>query len=207
MGRQTQISKEDLLSAGVRIIIRSGYSALTVKTLAAEAGCSTQPILWSFGSMENYRAELQSFAFQYLKNKMNIPTSSAMMGFGYVGLAWLDTAIDEPNLLSYLFSTNLFANEDCGVNKVLLEKTDDAMAQAIAAQLGTEVQAVNSIMMTLKLFSLGMMNLLVGGSLKITKQQAHQLLHDVAITQMVGIGVKKEIVESFLNSGNVGGKE
>ena len=207
MGRQTQISKEDLLSAGVRIVIRDGYSALTVKTLAAEAGCSTQPILWSFGSMENYRAELPYFALQYLKNKMDIPTNSAMMGFGYVGLAWLDTAIDEPNLLSYLFSTNLFANEDCGVNKVLFQQTDDAMAQAIASQLEIDVQAVNKIMMTLELFTLGLMNLLVDGTISITKMQAHKLLQDVAITQMVGIGVKKEIVASFLNSAGKGDKQ
>ena len=198
MGRTAQISKEEILSAGVRIIVKQGYSAITVKSLAQEVGCSTQPVLWHFGNMESFRKQLAPFALQHLRNKMNLPTQSAMQAFGFVGYAWLDTAIDEPNLLSYLFSTDLYSQQDFFINKVLNNDETDELAQAISKQLGCEVSVVNRIMMTLKLFSLGMMNVLLHKNVQLTKQQAHSLLRDVAITQMVGIGVDKEAAESFL---------
>ncbi len=203
MGRIARISKEDILSAGVRIIVRDGYSSVTVKSLAKEAGCSTQPILWYFKDMETCRKELAKFAFQYLQNKMNLPTDSAMMAFGFIGLAWLDTAIDEPNLLSYLLSTDLFDKEDCGISKVLSQDESDVLAQAIANQLDCSVNDVNRIMMTLELFTVGMMDVIIKKSVTITKEQAHILLRDVAITQMIGIGVDPTKAKNFLNNKKV----
>lgn len=45
MGRKAQISKEIILETALRMLIREGYNSITVKTLAAEIGCSTQPIV------------------------------------------------------------------------------------------------------------------------------------------------------------------
>ena len=48
MARKTTISKEVILEAALKMLIRDGYASVNVKTLAAEIGCSTQPIVWHF---------------------------------------------------------------------------------------------------------------------------------------------------------------
>ena len=44
MGRITTITKERILEAAFDMLVRDGYSNVNIKTLAAEIGCSTQPI-------------------------------------------------------------------------------------------------------------------------------------------------------------------
>ena len=52
MARKTQISKEVILEAALKMLIRDGYSAINIKTLSKEIGCSTQPLVWHFDNME-----------------------------------------------------------------------------------------------------------------------------------------------------------
>ena len=55
MGRKTQITKEIILETALQMLIREGYNFITVKTLAAEIGCSTQPIVWHFENITGFR--------------------------------------------------------------------------------------------------------------------------------------------------------
>ena len=56
MARTTQITREALVDAGVRLVLEKGLEALNARSLAAQAGCSIQPVFRNFGSMENLRA-------------------------------------------------------------------------------------------------------------------------------------------------------
>lgn len=51
MGRKTQISKEVILEAALKMLIHDGYAAINIKTLSQEIGCSTQPLVWHFENM------------------------------------------------------------------------------------------------------------------------------------------------------------
>ena len=55
MARTTQITREALVDAGVRLVLEKGLEALNARSLAAQAGCSIQPVFRNFGSMENLR--------------------------------------------------------------------------------------------------------------------------------------------------------
>ena len=52
MARKTQISKEVILEAALKMLIRDGYSAINIKTLSKEIGCSTQPL---YGTLITWR--------------------------------------------------------------------------------------------------------------------------------------------------------
>ena len=54
MGRKIQITKKIILETALQMLIRDGYTSITVKTLAAEIGCSTQPIVWHFEIAHEY---------------------------------------------------------------------------------------------------------------------------------------------------------
>ncbi|WP_367924806.1 TetR/AcrR family transcriptional regulator [uncultured Ruthenibacterium sp.] len=73
--RRTRISKQDILQAAVRVIQHRGAGALSVRTIATELGCSTQPLYSQFGSQEQLRQELAEYIrdtyvrFQYTSYK------------------------------------------------------------------------------------------------------------------------------------------
>ena len=58
LARKVQISKEMILQAALEMLIRKGYSAINIKTLSKEIGCSTQPLVWHFENMEGLRKAL-----------------------------------------------------------------------------------------------------------------------------------------------------
>lgn len=52
MPAKKQVTKEMILGAALRVLMEGGTEAVNVKSLAAELGCSTQPIYLSFDNMD-----------------------------------------------------------------------------------------------------------------------------------------------------------
>lgn len=61
MPRTKRIEKEDILRAAVQVVRTQGEGALSVRGIAKELGCSTQPLYSEFGSMEELRAALLDY--------------------------------------------------------------------------------------------------------------------------------------------------
>lgn len=200
MGRTTRVSKESILQAGMDLIIRDGYEAVNIKNLARLLGCSTQPIMWQFGDMEEFRTQLALYAAQKLNKKMRTDCNSAILSFGHVGLAWLDTAIDMPKLVAYMLSAEftLRVGESGGLQTILGGKTDKAIAEEICRQLHCGADEVEKMMLTLEMFTMGLVAMIVAGAAKLTKLQAHKLLYETCVAQLVGLGVDRKLVQSFL---------
>ena len=70
MARKVSITKDMILEAALRMLIRDGYPSINIKTLAAEARCSTQPIAWHFENMEGLRRALTVYAREYAEKKI-----------------------------------------------------------------------------------------------------------------------------------------
>ena len=70
MARKTQISKAVILETALQMLIRDGYSAVNIKTLSKEIGCSTQPLVWHFDNMEGLRKALAEYAIAFANKKL-----------------------------------------------------------------------------------------------------------------------------------------
>ena len=103
MARKTQVSKEMILQTALEMIIRDGYSAINIKTLSKEIGCSTQPLVWHFENMAGLRKALAVYALDYANEKMRPCTQNGMDAFAGIGTAYINLAFDEPNLFKYLY--------------------------------------------------------------------------------------------------------
>ena len=103
MGRKTQISKDVILQAALAMLIRDGYSAINIKTLSKEIGCSTQPLVWHFENMDGLRRALADYALMYANEKMCPSTNGAINAFEQVGRAYIKMALYEPNLFQFVF--------------------------------------------------------------------------------------------------------
>ena len=102
MPSSPKIPKETILQHALEMLIQNGYASINIKALAKRIGCSTQPISWHFGNMENFRNALTEYALDYANKKM-LSASEGMSAFSNVGIGYIDIAFDEPNLFRYLY--------------------------------------------------------------------------------------------------------
>lgn len=147
MGRKTQITRERILETALNMLLRDGYGAITVKTLAAEIGCSTQPILWHFDNMALFRREFYEYCIGCAKSQFALWNGSlddllAETARGYIALA-----CRMPNLFRFVFAES---REDCAhsatVQKLQLDNTAKIIELLCREKGLTEQQAADFLM-------------------------------------------------------------
>ena len=116
MGRKIQITKESILEAALQMLIRDGYGAITVKTLAAEIGCSTQPIVWHFENMNGFRKAFFEYCIDYAKKQFTVWNGSLDDMLAETARGYITIACNMPNLFRFVFADN---KEDCKNSEVV----------------------------------------------------------------------------------------
>ena len=129
MGRKTQITRERILETALNMLLRDGYGAITVKTLAAEIGCSTQPILWHFDNMALFRREFYEYCIGFAKSRFAPWNGSLDDLLAETARGYITLACRMPNLFRFVFAES---REDCAhsarVQKLQLDNTAKIMS-------------------------------------------------------------------------------
>ena len=92
MARKETITKSDILNTAFDITREEGFSKVSARTLAAKAGCSTQPIFRVYKNMEELGDDLFMKAIEFFSAyytafpKMN-DTPFVNLGIAYIRFA------------------------------------------------------------------------------------------------------------------------
>ena len=122
MPRSVQITKEKILTAALDVLIRDGYSAVSIKSIARELNCSTQPIAWQFGNMDNMREALTMEAVTYANKKMMPTSTDCIEAFWQIGYGYINLAFDTPNLFRFVYMGERKNYCMGGFNSILTDK-------------------------------------------------------------------------------------
>ena len=95
MARKVTISRDMILEAALKILIRDGYAAVNIKTIASEIGCSTQPVVWHFENMDGLRQALSEYAGEYAAKKAFLDSRNKVESFEFMGRAYVKMALKE----------------------------------------------------------------------------------------------------------------
>ena len=147
MGRKTHITKEIILETALRMLIRDGYGAITVKSLAAEIGCSTQPIVWHFESMNGFRKAFLEYCVDYAKGQFTVWNGSLDALLAETAWRYITIACNTPNLFRFVFVDNKDAckNSDV-VQKLQLDNTKKIIHLLCEEKGLSESQAASFLM-------------------------------------------------------------
>ena len=147
MGRKTQITKEIILETALQMLIRDGYSAITIKTLAAEIGCSTQPIVWHFETMNGFRKAFLDYCIDFAKSRFTVWNGSLDELLTETARGYITIACNMPHLFRFVFVDN---KEDCKasdvVQKLQLDNTKKIISLLCEEKGLTEAQAAAFLM-------------------------------------------------------------
>ena len=181
---KVQITKEMILDTALELLVRDGHDAVNIKTVAKELGCSTQPISWTFGNMENFRIALAEHALQYANKKMHSASSNAMEEYGAVGIAYVDMAFNEPNLIRFLRSDEKRLQGSGGFGHSFDEQSNDRRKKLLAEQYGCNEESAEKFILNMLIYTQGLVSMIIAGGLNIDKKAAHKMLEDVGIDLM-----------------------
>lgn len=175
MPSSPKIPKETILKNALEMLIKDGYSSVNIKALAQRIGCSTQPISWHFGNMENFRNALTEYALNYANNKM-LSASSGMSAFSNVGISYIDIAFDEPNLFRYLYMSGESGYHAGGFEMLTDADTNSEMLEQIANQLGTTTDKIREFFCNTIIYTHGLACFVVSGLIKSTKEEVYEMV-------------------------------
>ena len=168
MARKVTITKDIILGSALTMLIRDGYSSVNVKTLAAEIGCSTQPIVWHFENMEGLRTALYIYAREYANKSIKASTNPSDL-FKEMGRSYIRMAVREPNLFKFLYLGESPVSKPYKM-KDLTGGQHKAMIRGIAEQTGlTEEQAARCIQNTI-IYSHGLATMVATGVFKASEK-------------------------------------
>lgn len=112
MMRRATITRGVIVDAALGLVREQGHEGLSVRALASRLGCSTQPILYHFATMEEVREAVYQAADELHTTCLVTGLESSSDPLMCLGLNYVRFAHDEPRLFRFLFQTNAFGGQD-----------------------------------------------------------------------------------------------
>lgn len=188
MARKTTISREVILEAALKMLIRDGYAFVNVKTLAAEIGCSTQPIVWHFENMGGLRQALSEYAMAYAAKKTASSFDDKLEGFEFLGRSYVKMAIKEPNLFKFLYLGENPVGKPYNLKDIGRAKNKE-MIKMIAMQTGLNEDQVIRFVRNTIIYSHGIATMLATGVLKGSEKEMMEMINKAADAFILNEGV------------------
>ena len=103
MARKETITKDEILNAAFQMTRENGFSNVSARTLAAKAGCSTQPIFRVYKNMEELGNDLYAKSAAFFNEYYENFPKTSNTPFVNLGLAYIRFAQEEQQLFRLLF--------------------------------------------------------------------------------------------------------
>lgn len=199
MPRSVQITKEKILVAAIDILIRDGYYAVNIKSIAKELKCSTQPIAWQYGNMDNMREALTQEAVIYANQKMMPTSTNCIEAFWQIGYAYINLAFDTPNLFRFVYMGESKNYCRGGFNSILTDKGNAALIDKLYQYLNISREQADMLFQRMLVYTHGIVSLVVAGVLNCTKEQVYSIVKDFAADLFSLTGVDLDIPSIISN--------
>ncbi len=178
MARRTQISREIILSTAFKMLVRDGYGAINITSLAREIGCSTQPIAWHFDNMDGLRNALLEYSLDYIRNHFTLNIDSSISMLSEVQRRYIDLAFDSPNLYKYLYMSDHDRAQTAGLIQTLRFPNYEEVLAMLQQEYGVSPQAAQRYLLDLQLYVHGIASCAVAKIPFSFKEDVMTMIHD-----------------------------
>ena len=171
MARKVTVSKEVILDAALKMLIRDGYTSINIKSLAAEIGCSTQPIAWHFENMDGLRLALAQYAKEYADSKAASKKGNAIEGFEHMGQSYVKMATKEPNLFKFLYLGESPLGKPYELKDISGANENAEMIKGIAELTGLSYEQIARVIKNTIIYSHGIATMVATGVFKAPQKE------------------------------------
>lgn len=164
MPPKTKITKDMIVDAAFEIARIEGAENINARTVAQKLGCSTQPVMYQFATIEDMKkavyVKADRFHTDYLMNA-DKPRNGIMLG---IGLNYIRFAIEEPHLFRFLFQSGY------AVENSLLEMIDSEelipILSAMQKAMEVSMKQTKEVFLTIAMFAHGYASIIANNSLE-----------------------------------------
>lgn len=164
----------------MEMIVCDGYSAINIKTLSKEIGCSTQPLVWHFENMAGLRKALAEYALNYANEKMRPYAKNGEEAFVSVGMAYINLAFDEPNLFKYLYMSGERGLQAGGFDGLVSADENAAIVGQIADYLKIPKENVSRFFQNTMIYTHGLASFVASGIITSSKEEVAAMVKQTA---------------------------
>lgn len=105
MPPKARITADMIIEAAFAIVRQRGAEALNARTIAEKLGCSTQPVLYQFATVEDVRKATYAYADQYHTAAIMQGLEESPMPLLTLGQNYIRFAAQEQQLFRFLFQS------------------------------------------------------------------------------------------------------
>ena len=176
MPPRVKISKEMVTDASVEIIRKYGHESLNVRAIAEYLNCSTQPVLYSFRTVDEIREAAYETADQY-HTAFIMPKETDRNPMLALGLNYVRFGYEEKNLFRFLFQTNKFGGMD--VAALMNSPALSGILEVMAAGLHCGTKEAGEMFLAFFCAAHGLASLMANNAMGYDEAQSRKMLEDV----------------------------
>lgn len=176
MPPKVRITKEMVENASFEVIRASGHENLNARTIAEYLKCSTQPVLYSFKTVDEIREAAYKLADDYhtafIMQKETDKNPMLALGLNYVRFGH-----EEKNLFRFLFQTDKFGGMEV---KALMGDSDlSGIMEVMAKGMDCDIDEAREIFLTFFCVAHGLASLLANNSMEYNAHDSEKMLSNV----------------------------
>ena len=179
MPPRSKITREMIIDAAYEIVRESGEGSLNARSIADRLGCSTQPVLYVFRTMDEIRECVYQKADEYHSEYLLQTGENTSIWKNYIRFS-----VRERNLFRFLFQSNAFSGR---IQGLIDDERLLPVLEAMSAQMGMEVKDVKKFFAAIYYPVHGIASLLANNSMEYDEEEFEVILN------MIRRGVLKEM--------------
>lgn len=163
MPPKTKITREMIVDAAFALARTGGVENINARSVSRRLNCSTQPVLYCFGSMDEVKraayAKADAFHTEYLMRACASRDNVLLS----IGLRYIRFAREEPQLFRFLFQSG-YAAEHSVLEMVEAEALLPVLS-AMQGAMGLTLPQTRHVFLTIALFAHGYASLLANNGM------------------------------------------
>ena len=176
MAPKVKITKQMVADTAFEVIRARGHEALNAKSIAERLGCSTQPVLYSFHTVDEIRQAAYEIADEY-HTAFIMPGGTEENSMLALGLNYVRFGHDERNLFRFLFQTDKFGGKD--IETLLSGSEMSGILNIMATGLQVDQEQARAMFLTFFCAAHGLASLLANNSMEYEEAQCRSMLESV----------------------------
>ena len=176
MPPKARITKQMVADASFDVIRKDGHEKLNARTIARHLGCSTQPVLYGFGTVDEIRRAAYKIADEY-HTAYILPAETDKDPMLALGLNYIRFGHEEKNLFRFLFQTDQFGGMDA--EAILRDPNLPPVLEVMAKKMHCGADKTRETFLAFFGIAHGLASLLANNSMQYDEELCRKLLENV----------------------------